>query len=49
MLRETENQSILNAVAKQAQIGIDILTDGEMRRASWLHNMTGGGGRLRTA
>ena len=40
MLRETENRSILDAVAKQAQIGIDILTDGEMRRASWLHNMT---------
>ena len=40
MLRETENRSILDALAKQGQIGIDILTDGEMRRASWLHNMT---------
>ena len=39
-LREVENQSILNALAKQKEIGIDILTDGEMRRASWLHNMT---------
>src|SRR6188508_329500 len=39
-LREVENQSILNALTKQKEIGIDILTDGEMRRASWLHNMT---------
>jgi methionine synthase II (cobalamin-independent) len=39
-LRESENRSILDALAKQKEIGIDILTDGEMRRASWLHNMT---------
>jgi methionine synthase II (cobalamin-independent) len=39
-LRDAENQSILSVLAKQKEIGIDILTDGEFRRASWLHNMT---------
>jgi 5-methyltetrahydropteroyltriglutamate--homocysteine methyltransferase len=39
-LRESENRLILDALSKQKEIGLDILTDGEMRRASWLHNMT---------
>ncbi len=39
-LREAENRAILELLAKQKEIGLDILTDGEIRRASWLHNMT---------
>jgi 5-methyltetrahydropteroyltriglutamate--homocysteine methyltransferase len=38
-LRATEDRVILQALEKQRQIGIDVFTDGEMRRASWLHDM----------
>jgi 5-methyltetrahydropteroyltriglutamate--homocysteine methyltransferase len=34
-LREVEEASILAALALQRQVGIDVLTDGEYRRASW--------------
>ncbi len=40
-LLEIEDRSILQALEKQQQLGLDILTDGEMRRASWLHDMAG--------
>ena len=40
-LREIEDRSILDALEKQTEIGLDVLTDGEMRRASWLHDMAG--------
>jgi methionine synthase II (cobalamin-independent) len=38
-LRLKEDQAIAEALEKQRQIGIDILTDGEMRRGSWLTDM----------
>ena len=38
-LRSTEDRAILGALEKQRAIGIDVLTDGEMRRASWLTDM----------
>ncbi len=38
-LRATEDQAILAALEKQHQIGIDVCTDGEMRRGSWLTDM----------
>src|SRR5579871_71687 len=38
-LRAIEDQAIRAAVAKQREIGLDILTDGEMRRGSWLTDM----------
>jgi 5-methyltetrahydropteroyltriglutamate--homocysteine methyltransferase len=38
-LRLIEDRAILQALEKQRQLGMDILTDGEMRRASWLHDM----------
>jgi len=38
-LRSREDEAIEAALAKQRQIGIDILTDGEMRRGSWLTDM----------
>lgn len=38
-LRIQEDQAILAALAKQRAIGIHILSDGEMRRASWLTDM----------
>ncbi len=38
-LRAAEDEAILDALEKQRQIGMDILTDGEMRRGSWLTDM----------
>lgn len=38
-LRAMEDRGILEALARQRSIGIDILTDGEMRRGSWLTDM----------
>ncbi len=38
-LRSVEDRAILQALNKQRQIGLEIFTDGEMRRASWLHDM----------
>jgi 5-methyltetrahydropteroyltriglutamate--homocysteine methyltransferase len=38
-LRSAEDTAIRAAVARQRDIGIDIYSDGEMRRASWLTGM----------
>jgi 5-methyltetrahydropteroyltriglutamate--homocysteine methyltransferase len=38
-LREREDQAITDVFEQQLRIGIDILSDGEMRRASWLTDM----------
>jgi 5-methyltetrahydropteroyltriglutamate--homocysteine methyltransferase len=38
-LRQIEDRSILQALQKQREIGLEIFTDGEMRRASWLDDM----------
>ncbi|HEV3333353.1 MAG TPA: hypothetical protein VG096_20345 [Bryobacteraceae bacterium] len=38
-LRVFEDRAIADALAKQRQIGIDIASDGEMRRGSWLTDM----------
>jgi 5-methyltetrahydropteroyltriglutamate--homocysteine methyltransferase len=38
-LRSREDEAIEAALEKQRQIGIDIVTDGEMRRGSWLTGM----------
>lgn len=38
-LRRREDQAILAALEKQRAIGLDILSDGEMRRGSWLTDM----------
>jgi 5-methyltetrahydropteroyltriglutamate--homocysteine methyltransferase len=38
-LRQAEDTAICDAVRKQRDIGLDILTDGEMRRGSWLTDM----------
>jgi 5-methyltetrahydropteroyltriglutamate--homocysteine methyltransferase len=38
-LREKEDQAIIDVFERQRQIGIDILSDGEMRRGSWLTDM----------
>jgi 5-methyltetrahydropteroyltriglutamate--homocysteine methyltransferase len=38
-LRLTEDQAIRSALAKQRSIGLDVLSDGEMRRGSWLTDM----------
>jgi 5-methyltetrahydropteroyltriglutamate--homocysteine methyltransferase len=38
-LRAAEDKAITEVVAKQRQIGLDILTDGEIRRDSWLSDM----------
>ncbi len=38
-LRAAEDKAILAALAKQRSIGLDILSDGEMRRRSWLSDM----------
>jgi 5-methyltetrahydropteroyltriglutamate--homocysteine methyltransferase len=40
-LRRIEDDSIRQALEKQKQTGMDVLSDGEMRRASWLHDMAG--------
>src|SRR5215813_7596375 len=38
-LRFREDEAITAALQKQRDIGLDILTDGEMRRGSWLTDM----------
>jgi 5-methyltetrahydropteroyltriglutamate--homocysteine methyltransferase len=38
-LRAAEDRAISEALARQRAIGMDILTDGEMRRGSWLTDM----------
>jgi methionine synthase II (cobalamin-independent) len=38
-LRAVEDGSIAEALRKQREIGLDILSDGEMRRGSWLTDM----------
>ena len=38
-LRATEDEAIMQAFEKQRQVGIGILSDGEMRRGSWLTDM----------
>jgi 5-methyltetrahydropteroyltriglutamate--homocysteine methyltransferase len=38
-LRAAEDRAIAEALAKQREIGVDIVTDGEMRRGSWLTDM----------
>src|SRR6516165_2939060 len=38
-LRQKEDNAILAALAKQHSIGIDVFSDGEMRRGSWLTDM----------
>lgn len=38
-LRETEDRFIGDALQRQRDIGLDILTDGEFRRGSWLTDM----------
>jgi len=38
-LRAEEDAAIRHAVARQQEIGLDVFTDGEMRRASWLTEM----------
>lgn len=38
-LREVEDAAILEALARQRQIGLEIFTDGEFRRASWITDM----------
>jgi 5-methyltetrahydropteroyltriglutamate--homocysteine methyltransferase len=38
-LRAFEDRAIADALAKQRQIGMDIASDGEMRRGSWLTDM----------
>src|SRR4029450_13481812 len=37
--KSIEERAIENALRKQREIGLDILSDGEMRRASWLTDM----------
>ena len=38
-LRDLEDRCIKQALDKQRELGLDVFTDGEMRRASWLHDM----------
>jgi len=38
-LRAEEDRAIRQALEKQRQLGLDVLTDGEMRRGSWLTDM----------
>lgn len=38
-LREVEDRAILDALALQRQVGLDVFTDGEYRRGSWLTDM----------
>ena len=44
-LREAEDKAILGALAMQRDVGVDVFTDGEFRRASWVggfHEMVEG-------
>ena len=38
-LRAAEDRAILHVLEKQSQLGLDVVTDGEMRRGSWLTDM----------
>jgi 5-methyltetrahydropteroyltriglutamate--homocysteine methyltransferase len=38
-LRAVENQAVMAAVEKQRAVGLDVFTDGEMRRGTWLTGM----------
>jgi 5-methyltetrahydropteroyltriglutamate--homocysteine methyltransferase len=38
-LRAAEDRAIAEALARQGEIGVDVVTDGEMRRGSWLTDM----------
>ena len=38
-LRAAEDRAILHVLEKQSQLGLDIVTDGEIRRGSWLTDM----------
>ena len=38
-LRAEEDRAILHALERQRQIGMDVVSDGEMRRGSWLTDM----------
>ncbi|HEY2647002.1 MAG TPA: hypothetical protein VGI34_08500 [Candidatus Acidoferrales bacterium] len=38
-LRAAENRAILQVLEKQQALGLDVITDGEMRRGSWLTDM----------
>src|SRR5579864_438144 len=38
-LRSAEDRAVLQVLEKQRQIGLDVVTDGEMRRGSWLTDM----------
>jgi 5-methyltetrahydropteroyltriglutamate--homocysteine methyltransferase len=38
-LRAAEDRAILRALEKQTQLGLDVVTDGELRRGSWLTDM----------
>jgi 5-methyltetrahydropteroyltriglutamate--homocysteine methyltransferase len=38
-LRDAEDRAILRVLEKQRQIGLDVVTDGELRRGSWLTDM----------
>jgi 5-methyltetrahydropteroyltriglutamate--homocysteine methyltransferase len=38
-LRATEDLAILEVLAKQRELGLDVVTDGELRRGSWLTDM----------
>jgi 5-methyltetrahydropteroyltriglutamate--homocysteine methyltransferase len=38
-LRYEEDQAILQVIALQTQIGIDVITDGEYRRGAWMTDM----------
>ena len=38
-LRAAEDRAILQVLKKQNELGLDVVTDGEMRRGSWLTDM----------
>jgi 5-methyltetrahydropteroyltriglutamate--homocysteine methyltransferase len=38
-LRAAEDRAILHVLEKQGELGLDVVTDGEMRRGSWLTDM----------
>jgi len=38
-LRAAEDRAILEALKRQIELGLDVITDGEMRRGSWLTDM----------
>ena len=38
-LRAAEDRAILEVLEKQRQVGLDVVTDGELRRGSWLTDM----------